>query len=336
MTTTALLPWSAGATRAVRRRRPAATGSSRVPRPAVSVVIGTKGRPSVGDAVRSVLASEGIDIELVVVDQSPTGVTTAVVGEMVEDDRLTIVGSPTVGVSTARNIGLRHAIHDLVLIIDDDVTVPADWARSFHDAMSTTERVAVGFCRVAAGPHDGRLGFIPDHEIGRHLVVRSLLSKSRARGIGAGMAVRRHHVLAMGGFDEQLGPGARLRSGEDRDLAARALAGGSWVLQTPDAHVVHHGFRTWDQGRSLTRRDWYGIGATYAKQLRCRNVAILAVIAHEVLWFGLVTPIVGILSGRRRNGLRRITYFTSGMIAGLRTPMDGRTMLYADRATTSS
>ena len=105
------------------------------------------------------------------------------------------------------------------------------------------------------------------------------------------------------------------------------------MLQTPDAHVVHHGFRTWDQGRSLTRRDWYGIGATYAKQLRCRNLAILAVIAHEVLWFGLVRPIVGILTGRRRNGLRRITYFTSGMIAGLRTPMDGRTMLYADQAT---
>ena len=52
------------------------------------------------------------------------------------------------------------------------------------------------------------------------------------------------------GFDEQLGPGGRLRSGEDRDLAARALAAGWWVLQIPDAFVIHHGFRTWLQGRS--------------------------------------------------------------------------------------
>src|SRR5688572_20181955 len=42
MTTTAPLPWSASATRAARRRRPTATGHPRIPRPAVSVVIGTK------------------------------------------------------------------------------------------------------------------------------------------------------------------------------------------------------------------------------------------------------------------------------------------------------
>ena len=180
----------------------------------------------------------------------------------------------------------------------------------------------MAFCRVDAGPHDPDLGFIPDHEVDERLVVRSLLSKSRARGIGAGMAVRRRDVLSIGGFDEQLGPGGRLRSGEDRDLAARALAAGWWVLQIPDAFVVHHGFRTWAQGRSLTRRDWYGIGAAYAKQLKCRNLAIVAVIAHEVVWFGLIKPVAGFLFGRRHNGLRRIGYFASGLVAGLRTPVD--------------
>src|SRR4029079_1375471 len=101
-----------------------------------------------------------------------------------------------------------------------------------------------------------------------------LIAKSRARGMGAGMAVRRRAVLSLGGFDEQLGPGGRLRSGEARDLAARALVAGWWVLQIPDAYVVHHGFRTWVEGRSLTRRDWFGIGAAYAKQLKIGNLAI--------------------------------------------------------------
>ena len=67
------------------------------------------------------------------------------------------------------------------------------------------------------------------------------------------------------------------------------------MLQTPDAFVVHHGFRTWVQGSSLTRRDWYGIGAAYAKQLKCRNLAIVPVIAHEVFWFGLVKPVARFL-----------------------------------------
>jgi GT2 family glycosyltransferase len=305
-------------------------------RPSVTVLIATKGRPSVGDAIRSVLASESIDIELLVVDQSPDDLTASVVGDLVDDERLVIVRSATIGVSRGRNVGLRLATHDIVLITDDDVTVPVDWARRFHAAVSSLEQVAVAFCRVDAGPHDPELGFIPEHEVEERLVVRSLLSKSRARGIGAGMAVRRRDVLSIGGFDEQLGPGGRLRSGEDRDLAARALASGWWVLQIPDAYVIHHGFRTWLQGRSLTRRDWYGIGAAYAKQLKCHNLAIVPVIAHEVLWFGLIKPVARFMVGHRRNGLRRIGYFASGLVAGLRTPVDARTMLYVDEEPTTT
>ncbi len=138
----------------------------------------------------------------------------------------------------------------------------------------------------------------------------------------------------MGGFDEQLGPGGRMLSGEDRDLAARALAAGWWVLQSPDPFVVHHGFRTWEQGRWLTRRDWYGIGAAYVKQLKCRNLRIVPVIAHEVVWFGLIKPVGLFLLGRRHTGLRRIGYFVSGFVAGLRTPVDVTTMLYVDREAT--
>ncbi|MEP1125118.1 MAG: glycosyltransferase [Ilumatobacter sp.] len=298
-------------------------------RRSVSVVISTKNRDSIGDSVRSVLASEGIDIELIVVDQSECAGTGSTL-DLVDDDRLVILRSVTSGVSCGRNIGLRAASHEIVLIIDDDVTVPEDWARRFHAAVSSAEKVAVAFCRVDPGEHDIQLGFIPDHAVGELRVVRSLMTKSLARGIGAGMAVRRKHVLSIGGFDELLGPGARLRSAEDRDLAARVLAAGWWVLQTPDAVVLHHGFRTWEQGRGLTRRDWYGIGAAYAKQLKCRNLGILPVIAHEVLWFGLIKPVFYFATGRRYNGLRRIGYFVEGLVVGLRIPVDPCTMLYVD------
>jgi GT2 family glycosyltransferase len=188
--------------------------------------------------------------------------------------------------------------------------------------------VAVAFCRVEPGPHDPELGFIPDHLVDRPVLVRSLLSKSRARGIGAGMAVRRDVAVALGGFDQALGPGGPLRSGEDRDLAARALLRGWWLFQTPDAIVIHHGFRTWAEGRSLARRDWYGIGAAYVKQVKCGNLGILPVIAHEVIYFGLAKPLFLLLIGRRRNGLRRIGYFGAGFVRGLQTPVDSATMLY--------
>ncbi len=145
----------------------------------MSVLIATKDRASVGEAIRSVLASEAIEVELVVVDQSVDGSTASVVEDLVGDDRLVLIRSATTGVSRGRNIGLRRARHPIVLIIDDDVTVPPEWAYRFHAAIASLEQVAVAFCRVGSGPHDPDLGFIPEHLVEERLVVRSLLSKSR-------------------------------------------------------------------------------------------------------------------------------------------------------------
>ncbi|MCU1504398.1 MAG: glycosyl transferase family protein [Ilumatobacteraceae bacterium] len=304
---------------------------------AVSIVICTRDRGAlVIGAAASALASVGIPIELIIIDQSRADDTRDAVAALCHDPRLRYERSTTVGVSRARNIGLRLASHPIVLFTDDDVTVPQDWARIFAGAFESLDKVAVAFCSVEARPHDTELGFVPDHIVDKSIVVKSLISKSRARGIGAGMAARRDAVLSFGGFDEELGPGAPLQSGEDRDLAARALTLGWWVHQTPDTYVVHHGFRTWDEGRGLTRRDWYGIGAAYAKQVRALNVQIVPVIAHEVVFFGLLLPMYRALRGGRRVGLKRLGYFTAGFVRGVRTPIDRGTMLYRPRGRSSS
>jgi len=296
----------------------------------VSVVVCTRDRgPLVAATVSSVLESDAVSLDLIVIDQSVGDDTERALSAQRDDVRLRYVRSTTEGVSTARNIGLRMARNDIVLLTDDDVTVPPEWAHDFADAIAPLPRVAVAFCRVDAAPHDVTKGFIPDHFVDRPVLVRSLLSKSRARGIGAGMAVRRDAVLEFGGFDEHLGPGSALRSGEDRDLAARALGAGWWLFQTPDAAVIHHGFRTWWEGKALTRRDWYGIGAAYAKQLKCGHAGVVVVLAHEVLWLGFAKPVLLWLSGTRGGpGLRRIAYFACGLVRGLRTPVDRETVLY--------
>jgi GT2 family glycosyltransferase len=288
------------------------------------------------ETIRSVLASVGVRLELVVVDQSRSDDTADAVAPLCRDPRLRFIRSPTAGVSRARNIGIRTSTNEIVLITDDDVTVPPDWARNFVAAIAPLDRVAVAFCRVDAADHDDSRGFIPDHAVDRPVLVRSLFSKSRARGIGAGMAVRRDRVLALGGFDEQLGPGAPLRSGEDRDLAARALTAGWWLYQTPLATVVHHGFRTWSEGRALTRRDWYGIGAAYAKLLKCGHPGVLVVLAHEVVYIGFIEPAVRALFGRGSLGMRRVVYFVDGLVRGLLTPVDRRTTLFRPTADSMS
>ena len=301
--------------------------------PSVSVVICTRGRgASVATTVRSVLASRDVTLDVIVIDQSSDHMTRDSLEQALGNVRLRYVSSSTIGVSRARNIGIRLARYPIVLLTDDDVTVPDDWCRAFAAAVEPLDRVAVAFCAVDAAPHDRLSGFVPAHQVGRSIVVKSLTAKSRVRGIGAGMAVRRDAVLSFGGFDEQLGPGAPLRSGEDRDLAARALSLGWWVCQTTDTYVIHHGFRTWTDGKDLTRRDWYGIGAAYAKHAKNVDLRIIPVIAHEVVFYGLLRPIYLALTNRRRlEGLKRLGYFAAGFARGIRMPVDQKTMLYRPR-----
>lgn len=292
--------------------------------PAVSVVVATRDRGAlVTRTIESVLACEDIDVELIVIDQSSTDATELAVEATSHDERLTYIRSATEGVSRARNIGLRLARNPIVLITDDDVVVSAGWARRFWEATSADDRVAVAFCAVDEGPYDADKGFMPAYPIDEEIVIKSLLFASPLRGMGAGMAVRRDEVLAFGGFDEMLGPGAPLRAAEDRDLAARALALGWWLLQTPDARVVHHGFRTWSEGRSLARRDWYGIGAAYAKLLKCRRFEVLPAIGQEVIYGAFAKPLVRFLIRKsRHSNLRQIIYFSDGFVRGLRTPVN--------------
>ena len=104
------------------------------------------------------------------------------------------------------------ALSEIVLYTDDDVTVSPDWARILAAEIASDDRIAVSFSRVEPAAHDRSEGFIPDHLVEHPAVVKSLWSKSRIRGMGAGMGVRRRAVLAMGGFDEYLGPGAPYRA----------------------------------------------------------------------------------------------------------------------------
>ncbi len=294
----------------------------------VSVVIGTKGRrATLRDTVASLLASERIAIELIVVDQSAGGVTD-LLDEFADDDRLTHIHSSTRGVSAARNVGIAAARNQLVFITDDDVTVGPTWAADFAESLAGRSDVAVAFCEVKAAHHDESAGFIPRHAVHRTRTIRSPLLKSLIEGIGAGMAVRRDAVLAFGGFDEMLGPGAPFRSGEDRDIALRALMHGWAVVTTAEASVTHHGFRTWYEGRALTRRDWFGIGATYAKLFKTLDVRIGPILIHEVVVRGVLQPLTRALRGLRPHGLKQIVHFLRGTAAGLRTPLDQTTGAY--------
>jgi glycosyltransferase involved in cell wall biosynthesis len=246
-----------------------------------------------------VLANTGCEFEFIVVDQSTDDVTAHEVGRYESDPRLRYIRTSTVGLGTARNIGLRAATTPLVAFTDDDVTVPTDWLEQTQRLFATHERVAVAFYNVTASHHDTDSGFIPTYlRPGTHEVT-GMVGKCSALGIGAGMSVRRQPVLELGAFDGLLGAGGRFPSCEDGDVALRALLAGWHVLETDVVSVVHDGYRTWDEGRSLTKRDWYGIGAAYAKPIRAGRLSAIIVVAYEGIWRAALLPLGPILHTKK-------------------------------------
>ena len=122
------------------------------------------------------------------------------------------------GVARARNDGLRAAANDVVLVTDDDCTVPADWASTgwrlatAHPGAIVTGRVLpVGDPRAVPSTKDDPLP-------------RDLSGERRGGWLfGNNMVLPRIAVLELGGFDERFGPE---EAAEDNEFCYRWLQGG--------------------------------------------------------------------------------------------------------------
>jgi GT2 family glycosyltransferase len=298
----------------------------------ITALVCTRDRgASVERTVRSLLRSDHPNFAILVVDQSDDDRTRASLRPLLDSPRLRYVRTDTRGLSRARNLGLRLSDTEIVAMTDDDCEAPPDWLRHMAALFAAHPRVAVAFCNVAPAPHDARVGFVPSYVRRRDAHVRRIPDKCRARGMGAGMAVRRATVLALGGFDELLGPGAHFPSCEEGDLVVRAILGGHEVYETAGVAVVHHGFRTYQEGRELTRRDWLGIGAAYAKPLKCGRWSFAVVPLYEVWSFAALPVLRSALRLRPPRGVGRLVAFARGFSQGLLVPVDRTSLLYRPR-----
>jgi len=296
----------------------------------VTAAICTRNRgAALATAVRSVLASRHPSFRLLVIDQSTDEASRCAVEEFAGDPRLRYLPSNAVGVSRARNLALRNADTDIVVFTDDDCEVHEGWLSVMQALFDEHPGVAQAFCSVRPGPHDAEREFVPAYECSSGTrIVRTLLDKCTARGMGAGMAVRRQTVLDAGGFDEELGPGATFPSNEEGDLAVRLLMRGHQVCETDRTYVTHHGSRTFTEGRTLSRRDWVGIGAAYSKPLRVGALGIVPIALYELAFKAVGPAFVDLAHLRRPRGLARGAHFLNGFARGLLAPLDGERLLF--------
>jgi glycosyltransferase involved in cell wall biosynthesis len=167
---------------------------------------------------------------LIVVDQNPDDRLVRVISEFESDIPILHLQSE-VGLSRARNTGLRHVQADVVAFPDDDCWYPPDLLERVTRVLA--ERPLLG------GVHGRDIGRPP----GRDDLRPGTMTRYNMWGrVGSYMLfLRRRAVDAVGPFDEMLGlgsPGPWL-GGEDLDYVLRCLRSGFWLHYDPTL-LVHH------------------------------------------------------------------------------------------------
>lgn len=302
--------------------------------PSITAVVCTRNRGDrIVDTLQSILANTHPNFEVLVIDQSTNAETETAVTQHFSDPRLRYIHSTTRGTGMSRGLGLTNARGAIVAYTDDDCMVPENWLEKMEAVFAANDRIAVAFCNVVAAPHDETVGFVPAYVRQEDMIVRTVWDKCQARGIGAGMAVRREPVLGYGNFDPLLGPGTDFSDCEDGDIAVRALLNGWWIFETAQTHVVHDGFRTWDEGKELNRRNWTGIGAAYAKPIRCGHWRAGVIVAYEAFVIALWKPFSRIFSFKKPQGVRSFYYFCRGFLQSFQQPLDCEYIVYRSTET---
>lgn len=299
--------------------------------PRVSVLIATRNRGlAIRDALNSVRASTIDDWELIVIDQSTSDDTEAVMRLVVEaDPRVRYVRSATTGVSTARNVGLRVVRAPFVAITDDDCEVAPDWLARIIDAFETEPAVAFICGTLAPAPFDSSVGQIPHSSPAVRQVVRRPWPLIEC--VGGNIAVRRSVLDGIGLFDEKLGPGAVFSCSEDQDLCHRVLLAGYSVLVAPEIRVIHHGYRSNAEMPEIWKRDSRGIGGLLAKEFRCG--APQALIELASFWGHWIKMVLGrIVTFQRPLKFRQTRAYVLGtatsFVLGLRYPVARHRRVY--------
>jgi glycosyltransferase involved in cell wall biosynthesis len=218
--------------------------------PRASVVICTHDRAALLEAaIQRVLPQvEAADAELLVVDNASTDGTAGILARLARTtpERLRVVQEPRLGLSAARNRGLRSARGTVAAFLDDDARPRPGWLAALLAPYAEPRVVGTGGPIMPAYPGPPPAWMRPP--MATVLGAHDLGSTTRPypSGLfphGGNMSFRVDAASAAGGFSLEMGlRGTTQRGHEETDLACRLVRGGGILVYAADAIVDHDVF----------------------------------------------------------------------------------------------
>lgn len=283
-----------GLVQAYRERSIKLTTSSTAERLQVSVIVPAYNEASVIlRTVRSLLGSEGVDVEVLVMDDGSTDGTADVVErEFQNEPRVKLFRLRNGGKSAALNRGFMHASHDLIVALDADTLFYPD----------TIARLVAPFSnpRVGAVAGRARVGNVKNW-LGRWQALEYVVGQAfekRAWSLlgvvnvvpGAVGAWRRQAVLRAGGF-------SRHTLAEDTDLTIAIQAAGWRIEYASDAVALTEAPEEISALLKQRFRWCFGVLQAAWKHRRAwmqvrKNPRQALILMPSVLLFHIVTPLL--------------------------------------------
>lgn len=306
------------------------------PSTTVSVVICTRNRPdTIVRAVESVLRQTYERFDILVVDQSETDETRRLVEElMARSDRVRYRHLDRAGAARARNAGMYHTTGELIAFMDDDCEAHERWLDTIVRCFAAHPDISLLYGQVLLPPALQQTG-TPGGIIPTLLIPqRQRLSRRdgfKIFGMSANLAGRRAMCERVGGFDEMLGAGGPLKSGEDFDFTYRVYRAGGTILLEPDLIVYHYGFRSSTEWPTQLRAYGFGDGAFYFKHIRAGDLYAVGLLSRA-LFIGTARELKHtILPGNHGAEWSYVSNILPGIRSSLKFGVDRRQRRYVVR-----
>jgi GT2 family glycosyltransferase len=206
-----------------------------------AVVLAYGAEPWLEDAVRAVLASDGIDIDVVVVDN---GCTSDAIDRVKGLDRVRVITPETnTGYSGGCDRGAAEAGGEYLAFVNSDAVVsPAALSRLAGVTSEPGVGLAMGSIRLADSPETMNSAGNPVHFTGlswaggfNEPATRYAVRRTVTAGSGCCFVIRRDLWEDLGGFAPEY-----FAYHEDTELSLRLWQRGRTVEYVPDAVVRHH------------------------------------------------------------------------------------------------
>lgn len=282
---------------------------SGVATPTFTVVIPVRnGMATIGaciDAVMDARRHWSAPITVVMVDNGSTDATAEFVATRYGDQVL-IVLDPTVRVGGARNLGAAQTRTDVIVFVDSDCVIAADYFSAAWACLEATGAGAVG--------HPYALPNNPQW------IERTWDSLHRPPAAGwadwlyaGNLVIRREAFDLVGGFNPSL------PTGEDPELGGRLRAAGVGLYQDPRIVAVHLG-NPKTVAAFYRQQWWHGLGALRAQHRVWSNRPLMMTFLH----IGLsVAAVAAVAFGMLDAGLSG-----ASALAGSQAAVPGATILF--------